>query len=293
MDFDPELIEAMFARHGVSGPWEFLPSTGLANRIFASRDVVLRVATDHPDAVVDARTESVAAPVARAAGVLTPRLIAFDDTRTLVNRPFSLWERVHGKTLGLTRLPPSRRARVWRGVGRELAKLHLRVCECADPEGYLDDPARDQDVCAAVRRLVDAKRLDTQAADRLHHIVEELRPHIVTGIQTRFIHDDIHPMNVMCSADGEVLAIIDWGDAGWGDPTLDFVAMPDDALRPALEGYEAEAPGSLGECPRARIAWNRLIDALEDSWETPGQSVDLVTIQDFIRSTLIQIRRAG
>jgi hypothetical protein len=77
-----------------------LPPTGLASHIFATRDVVLRLATDHPDGVVDARTESVAAPVARAAGILTPRLIAFDDTRTLVERPFSLWERVHGEALG-------------------------------------------------------------------------------------------------------------------------------------------------------------------------------------------------
>ena len=93
MNLDPELIDAMFARHGVPGPWEVLHSTGLANWIFVTRDVVLRVATDHRDGVVDARTESIAAPVARAAGVLTPQLIAFDDTQTLVERPFSLWER--------------------------------------------------------------------------------------------------------------------------------------------------------------------------------------------------------
>ena len=146
MHADPELIEAMFARHGASGPWEELPSTGVANRIFATRDVVLRVATDHPEAVPDARTESVAAPVAHAAGVLTPRLVAFDDTRTLVARPFSLWERVHGETVGMTNLAPRENAALWRAVGGELAKLHIRVRACADPSGYLDQPARDQDV---------------------------------------------------------------------------------------------------------------------------------------------------
>ena len=88
MNADPELIDAMLAAHGVSGPWCALPSTGVANRIFATRDVVLRVATDHPDGVPDARTESIAAPAARAAGILTPKLIAFDDTRTLVDGPF-------------------------------------------------------------------------------------------------------------------------------------------------------------------------------------------------------------
>jgi hypothetical protein len=122
MNLEPDLIDAMFARHGVSGPWEPLPSTGLANLIYATRDVVLRVATDHPDGLVDARTESVAAPVARAAGILTPRLIAFDDTRTMVDRPFSLWERVHGETLGLVNLPSCQMADAWRDVGRELTR---------------------------------------------------------------------------------------------------------------------------------------------------------------------------
>jgi aminoglycoside phosphotransferase (APT) family kinase protein len=286
MSLDPELIDAMFARHGVPGPWEALPSTGLANRIFATQDVVLRVATDHPDAVVDARTESVAAPVARAAGILTPRLIAFDDTRTLVERPFSLWDRVHGETLGVTSLSPLQTADVWRGVGRELARLHLRVRECADPEGYLDEPGRDQDVGAVVKRLVDAKKLDIDAAGRVERLTEELRPYIAAGIETRFIHDDIHPMNIMCTADGELLAIIDWGDAGWGDPTLDFAAIPFDAIRSALEGYEAEAAGSLGAFPEARIAWNKLLDAVDDLWDSPGLRLDWEALHRFVRSRL-------
>jgi aminoglycoside phosphotransferase (APT) family kinase protein len=286
MDLDAALIEAMFARHRVSGPWMGLPSTGLANRIFATPDVVLRVATDHPDGVVDARTESVAAPVVRAAGILTPRLIAFDDTRTLVQRPFSLWERVHGETLGLTSLTPGQTGDVWRAVGRELARLHLRVRECADPDGYLDEPARDQEVASALRRLVDAKKLDVQAARRVERLTEELRPSIEERLETRFIHDDIHPMNIMCSADGELLAIIDWGDAGCGDPTLDFAAIPFDAIRPALEGYETEAPGCLGASPAVRVAWNKLLDAVADLGERPDTPLDVEKFRRFVQSSM-------
>lgn len=285
MNLAPSVIDAMFARHGVSGPWEPLPSLGLANRIFATRDVVLRVATDHPDGVVDARTESVAAPVARAAGILTPRLIAFDDTCRLVDRPFSLWERVHGETLGLTKLARHQVANVWRGVGRELARLHL-VRECADPDGYLDQPARDQDISAVVKRLVDAGRVDINVARRIERMVEELLPHIAERIETRFIHDDVHPMNVMCSSSGELLAIIDWGDAGWGDPSLDFAAIPLDDIPSALEGYEAEAPGLLGRDPEARFAWNKLLDGMDDLWETPARPLDLDALHRFMRSRM-------
>src|SRR5262245_60630470 len=133
MNLDPRVIDAILARHGISGPWKPLPSKGVANLIYATRDVVLRVATDHPEGTADARTESVAAPVAYAAGVLTPRLIAFDDSRELVAQPFSLWERVHGETLGLAKLSPVKVADVWRTVGQQLARLHSRVRECPDP----------------------------------------------------------------------------------------------------------------------------------------------------------------
>ncbi|HVS64268.1 MAG TPA: aminoglycoside phosphotransferase family protein [Thermoanaerobaculia bacterium] len=282
MNLGSSVVDAIFSRHGVPGPWEPLPSLGLANRIFATHDVVLRVATDHPDGVADARTESVAAPVARAAGILTPRLIAFDDTRTLVDRPFSLWERVHGETLGLAKLTRRQRADVWRGVGSELAKLHLRVRECADPHGFLEQPARAQDLGGILKRLLDAGRVDRDRAGRIELMAEELLSRVTEVIETRFIHDDVHAMNVMCSSTGELLAIIDWGDAGWGDPALDFAAMPSDALPSALQGYEAEAPGLLGRDPRARIAWNRLLDALDDLWETP-RPLDLTAFDRFMR----------
>jgi hypothetical protein len=212
MNLGSSVVDAIFSRHGVPGPWEPLPSLGLANRIFATHDVVLRVATDHLDGVADARTESVAAPVARAAGILTPRLIAFDDARTLVDRPFSLWERVHGDTLGLATLTRGQRADVWRSVGSELAKLHLRVRECADPHGFLDQPARDQHVGGILKRLLGAGRVDRDTARRIELMAEELWPRVTEVLETRFIHGDIHAMNVMCSSKGELLAIIDWGD---------------------------------------------------------------------------------
>jgi len=94
-------VDAILSRHGLRGPWQELPATGIANRIYATDDLVLRVAVEGSEALNDARTESVAAPVARAAGVLVPRLIAFDESGSIVDRPYSLWERAHGETLGL------------------------------------------------------------------------------------------------------------------------------------------------------------------------------------------------
>jgi hypothetical protein len=210
-------VDAILSRHGVRGPWARLPSTGVANRIYATADVVLRVATDHPEAVPDARTESVAAPVAHAALIRTPRLLAFDDTRDLVDRPYSLWERFHG--VSADRLPGCV-PELWRAVGLELARLHDRVRACADPCGWLDQPEPGPE-------------------------------------PQRFVHDDIHAGNVMCTPAGVFLGLIDWGDAGWGDPMCDFAYMPKDALSEALEAYRSVAPDlvdgdALGRLTRLR-----------------------------------------
>ncbi len=236
----PNLVDAMLAAYGVTGPWEALQATGIANRIYATRDVVLRVATDHIEGVPDARTESVAAPAAHAAGILTPRLIAFDDSRSLVDRPFSLWERVHGETFGLVELDQHQEADAWREVGQELSRLHHRVSVCPDPNGYLDDPGRELDLDSLLKRLVDAQRVDDETTVEIAHLIRELGPHVAPGVGVCFIHNDVHDMNVMCSPAGALLAIIDWGDAGWGDPTLDFAAIPLAAIPYALEGYESE-----------------------------------------------------
>ena len=188
----PDLIDRLFAAHDVPGAWQELPSTGVANRIFATADVVLRIATDHPEAWPDARTESIAAPAAHAAGVRTPRLLAFDATLTLVARPFSLWERVHGETLGVARLSARAGAAVWRAVGAELAKLHDRVTACADPDGYLDQPGRDEDIGAALRRLVADRAIEARAARQIEALAEEIRGDGRATVERRFIHDDIH-----------------------------------------------------------------------------------------------------
>lgn len=174
MTDDP--VDAMLARHGVRRPWTALPSTGIANRIYATEGVILRVATDNPDAVSDARTESVAAPLARLAGILTPLLIAFDDSRTLVDRPFSLWERIHGETLGLSNLGRAERQKVWHQVGRQVARLHTRVHSCADPNAFLDMPARELDLRPALARWVESARSSPAAARDVERLISELHP---------------------------------------------------------------------------------------------------------------------
>ena len=280
MPRDP--VDAIFALHGIQGTWRVLAATGVANRIYGTQDVVLRIATDHPDAVVDARTESVAAPAAFKAGVLTPRLIVFDDSRTLIDRPYSIWERIHADTLGLVELEMNQLEEVWREVGREIGHLHSGVPVCPDPKGYLDMPGREFNLDSVLKRLVDAGHTSDATAREIALLIRYLSPYISRTNSDCFVHNDLHGMNIMCSQTGDLRAIIDWGDAGWGDPALDFAAVPLDQMSSALAGYGPENRKRLGDVPEARFVWDRLHNAMDDAIENAEKLVPIAAYRRFL-----------
>ncbi len=278
-------VDAILAAHGFSSPWTLLNATGVANRIYATADIVLRVATDHPQAVPDARTESVAAPAAREAGIRTPRLLVFDDSPALVSGPFSIWERVRGETLGSAGMDIRRRKRVWGQVGEEIARLHGRVHACPDPHGYLDTPGYELNLEPTLARLVDAGSASRKVEREIEQLLGELAPHVVAaGHERCFVHNDLHEMNVMCTRAGDLLALIDWGDAGWGDPALDFAAVPLEMIPAGLEGYGAANRIKLGPFPEARIIWAKLHDAMDDAIDKPGRPIPLSFFRTFLDS---------
>ena len=281
-------VDDILSHHGIQGPWEPLTVTGVANRIYATSQVVLRIATDHPEAEEDARTESVAAPIARAAGVSVPELLAFDDSRTLVDRPYSIWERIHGETLGL--LPPDARFRrkTWQEVGQQLAVLHSRARECPDPHGWLDHPDREVDLADRVASLTSTGQIDAATACEIERWIEALHPTILVTAKRCFLHNDVHEMNLMCSRAGSLLSIIDWGDAGWGDPALEFAQIPLAAVPSMMAGYESDAPGLLGGLPEARIIWDKLDYALH---ALPGDRRLLDELRRFVRTADDRWRR--
>jgi aminoglycoside phosphotransferase (APT) family kinase protein len=90
-------------------------------------------------------------------------------------------------------------------------------------------------------------------------------------------------MNVLSSPQGSLLSIIDWGDAGWGDPAMDFAWMPLEAVPLALGGYMETAPELLGKDVRSRIAWDRLYAALNTMAERPDEVYPTTELRAFVR----------
>jgi hypothetical protein len=96
-----------------------------------------------------------------------------------------------------------------------------------------------------------------------------------------FTHNDLHAANTMVDPGNlELTAVIDWGDAGWGDPVSDFEAVPLWAVPAMLTGFR-EAGGRTDEGFVPRLLWSGLASALEwsgeDEHKGPGPWAPLPT----------------
>ena len=252
-DPDHEVLVAICERHSLPpGPFGRLPSTGIINAIITiGDDLVLRLPKDVPEGWRDTLTESVAVPAAVAAGVRTPRLVAFDEACDLLDVPYGIYERVHAPDGEPTT------ADGWRDLGRDLARLHEGVVSCPDPLGRLDTPGRWCDAEEVVSSFPD---LDGGDRARLGTVLRALEPavqHWEAHGTRRFIHNDVKDSNLLVR-DGGYVAIIDWGDAGWGDPTIDFRTLGPEATAAVLEGYREVRTPDDEDTFAARLRWDQI-----------------------------------
>jgi aminoglycoside phosphotransferase (APT) family kinase protein len=272
----PAISRAIAARHGlpVAGATP-LPTSGIINLVYAlGAGFVLRVPRDHPGHIDQARREAAAIPAARAAGVQTPRLVAYDDRRDLLPVPYSIVERVAGEPLERLEREPAETPEVWRALGRDFARLHTGV----GPDGPLDPPATASTL-PDPRPLVEKRVADgwfTRLEARwLLAWLDRLAPAALQPMPQRFLHGDAQAMNVLVRPTShDYLAVIDWGCARWGDPAWDFVGMPLRAVPLALAGHREIAPLDGDETAEARIVWLNLHLALDmlPRGATPGWS---------------------
>lgn len=279
-------VDDILAAHGMKGPWKRLTATGLANRIYATKDLVIRVAREHDEALRDARTESIAAPVAYAAGLVTPRMLVFDESGEIFERPYSIWERVHGETLGLISADPHSMPNTWRQIGYQMALLHNSVKPFEDSKNYLHTPTRALKLDLLLDELVTSEDLGLEIAEQVFKLIAELHLAVLEESKTCFLHSDVKDMNIMCTHNDEFLALIDWGDAGWGDPTFDFRQIPLTAMPYVLESYREAAPDMLGNTFKERFVWDKLSDLLGTVLVNPSITIPIDEFRAFLNDEI-------
>ncbi|MGC4941683.1 phosphotransferase family protein [Kribbella sp. DT2] len=152
------------------------------------------------------------------------------------------------------------------GAGRSLVKLHqiagdgfgrLSAARLPTWTGWLSEQVGSLDA------LVDAGLLPDDHRARLIELVatrstEPGRPVL--------LHGDLHPRHVY-AADGVLTAIIDWGDALYGDPLFDLarfsIAGPD-ATTAVLDGYGlALTPDLERTFALYRAVWSAMVCRIE------------------------------
>lgn len=202
-----------------------------------------------------------AIPAARATGVCTPGVLAFDDAQDILPVPYLIVERIHGRSIESLDVDPVEYAAAWRHLGADLARLH--TAEPSGPAAGLDHRAgEDRDV----RELLDARAHDgwlSPVETRwVARWLRKLEPAVSHPLPDRLVHGDVQMSNVLvATATGAYLALVDWGCARWDDDTLDFVSLPMRAVPSVpsvLAGHREIAPTDDDESKEARIVWRRL-----------------------------------
>ncbi|HEY0621339.1 MAG TPA: aminoglycoside phosphotransferase family protein [Kribbella sp.] len=256
-----EVLAALASRYGVRLEAVREVPGGVANRAFVLGDgLFLRIPRAEAFAG-DLRKEVAIIPVARAAGVRTPAIVDFDATRTLIDAPYLVVERVHATDLSTTQAAGHE---LWQELGSQVALLH-GVSQETPFEGVEHDDGGG-DPRPTVERLATDGYLDAGTAnwllawfDRLARRFPQDEPHVL-------LHGDLAPQNLLVE-DGHLGALIDWGDAAWGPPGMEFAKLPLDQVAATLPSYNHQYRDQQGhnrEGMEAAALWYHL------SWGLSG-----------------------
>jgi aminoglycoside phosphotransferase (APT) family kinase protein len=250
MPYPTETILRIAAHHGIRGPVSLMPASGMVNEAWMLDErFVLRI-NIVDDADDEPPREGWVVPLVREHGIRSPELVAVDLSRELIDRLYTIYAKAEGELLGHIEREPSDFGPSFRELGREIAalnKIHIPAEKVTQlREGSTFDAEEQLEKSASAGKLTQADVREIEAMIRL------LEPYRAEDVEKKFLHQDIHPWNMFVDRDSrELTAIIDWGDAAWGDPAAEFASMPLAALQEMFSGYE-EAGGNVDVAFRAR-----------------------------------------
>lgn len=236
---DVQILQ-LLAFHGLTGDRvEPSPHEGSVNHVRMVGEWCVR-ALKVEDYASDILTEAACVPALSRLGVWTPELIAFDDSREIVPGLATIYRRLSGIPLGLCSSVRDLRTFL-RELGSEIARWRNGMTEVDLSAEHLDHPQGD-----------DAGECLQRAAERLSPVERTWVESVLRRLEAapeptaEFVHWDLHFFNVLVH-DGEFEAVIDWGDAGFGDPALNYRCLPAEWLPNLLEPAAADGD-FIGRC---------------------------------------------
>ena len=152
-----------------------------------------------------------------------PRPILVCEDENIIGAPFFLMERIEGRIIR-TKMPSDVGPSFFRKLSEQamdvLIELHQLELEnsgllaLGKPEGYVI-----RQVAGWSERYEKAK---TDAVPDLEQAFDWLKANQPLESSVAFIHNDFKFDNLVCSAEADVLAVLDWEMATIGDPLMDL-----------------------------------------------------------------------
>ncbi|MCP5096749.1 MAG: aminoglycoside phosphotransferase family protein [Chloroflexi bacterium] len=173
------------------------------------------------------------------------RILAFDDSLTLIDRDYVLMERLPGRPL--TEMGHVNYSEVMVQIGTHLAQVHkLQSIQ----HGYLGahrpmaPQPRWQDAFAIMwhKMIHDIAQIgyyDEAESSKMQQLLDKHLHLFDKAGRASLLHMDIWHQNILVDDDGLVTGIVDWDRALWGDPEIEFAVLDYCGISepPFWEGY--------------------------------------------------------
>jgi len=190
-------------------------------------------------------------------------ILAYDDSRRLVDRDYLLMERLPGRPLHEAGLTGRQVEGVLEQVGGFLAQMHALV---ADRYGYLGAhrPMAPQPTWVEAFTVIWNKLLDDivacgghtpTEADGFRRLLQIYRPHFERPVPASLLHMDIWSQNILVDEAGRLTGLVDLDRALWGDPEIEYAVLDYCGIStpPFWRGYGRPRDTSYSAQVRARF----------------------------------------
>ncbi len=158
-------------------------------------------------------------------------IVAYDESRSIIDRPFLLMERLPGEPL--CDMSGINSNVVFQQAGACLAQVHAIR---ADTYGYLGEhqPMKPQTAWADAfavmwRKLIEdvalSEHYGPDECNAMYRLLDRCMPAIDRPVPSCLLHMDLWAENVLVSPSGELTGLIDWDRALWGDPEIEFAVL--------------------------------------------------------------------
>lgn len=241
---DVKILDTLLSTHFGRGERTFTPTpTGHFSSTYfvdsADRKLVLRIAPpDNAGFLFYEKKMMLQEPgihrlLLERTTVPVPEILAFDDTRKLIDRDFLIMERLPGIPASQVKvMDPTVWDKVLFKIGYYLRQTHEIT---ADSYGYLGahHPMEPQDTWEKAFRVMwdnliddvhETGYYDSDEATCMKELLTRYQHHFQRHVPSSLLHMDIWSQNILVEGP-EVTGIIDWDRACWGDVEMEFAIL--------------------------------------------------------------------